>query len=80
MNSYITEHGLFLSQFFFSVIGVGFSITMLVLGNDPSIYLPIFSTIIGVWVPSPISKHRDVIHQPLIKPLNNELETVIVRS
>ena len=74
MNNYINDHGLFLSQFFFSLIGIGFSVTMIVLGNDPSIYLPIFSTIIGVWVPSPLSKQRNN------QSRNNELEEIVVRS
>jgi hypothetical protein len=63
MNNYISDHGLFLTQFFFSLIGITFSMSMLILGKDPSIYLPIFSTIIGVWVPSPMSKQRE--YQPL---------------
>jgi hypothetical protein len=56
--TFVSKHGLFLSQFFFSAVGVGFSIAMLIKGNDPSIYLPILSTIIGVWTPNPLSQQK----------------------
>jgi hypothetical protein len=54
-SPYISSHGLFIGQFFFSLIGATFSIAMLVRGEDASIYLPVLSGIIGVWVPSPLS-------------------------
>lgn len=52
---FLSHNGLFLSQVFFSLVGVGFSIAMLVRGEDASIYLPIMTTIIGVWTPNPLS-------------------------
>lgn len=55
---FMTHHGLFISQVCFSFIGVGFSIAMLSSGKDPSIYLPILTTIIGVWTPNPLSNRQ----------------------
>lgn len=55
---FITQNGLFLSQVFFSLVGVGFSMAMLVRGEDASIYLPIMTTIIGVWTPNPLSSKQ----------------------
>jgi hypothetical protein len=72
----IKEHGLFLSQFFFSAVGVGFSISMLVRGKDPSIYLPILTTIIGVWTPNPLAQHKSANEG--ITSREPRLESVIV--
>lgn len=58
MSSYIRDHGLFLSQFFISTVALGFSMFMLIKGNDPGIYLPLLTTVIGVWVPSPMSANK----------------------
>ena len=56
--TFLSQNGLFLSQVFFSLVGVGFSIGMLVKGEDASIYLPILTTIIGVWTPNPLSMRQ----------------------
>ena len=38
-----------------TTIGLLFSGTMLIVGNNPNIYLPLFSSLIFSWMPSPIS-------------------------
>lgn len=53
-----SQSSLFAVQTMFSLIGVGFSVGMLVAGNDASIYLPILTGIIGYWVPSPGSNFK----------------------
>jgi hypothetical protein len=55
---FLNQNGLFLSQVFFSLVGTGFSIGMLIKGEDASIYLPILTTIIGVWTPNPLSMRQ----------------------
>lgn len=69
--TFIEKHGLFMSQFFFSALGVGFSIGMLLRGNDPSIYLPILTTVIGVWTPNPLSMSRTMqqASQPVVQDM-----------
>jgi len=39
----------------FSFTGLAFSATMLFVGKDPSVYLPLFTSILFAWLPSPIS-------------------------
>jgi hypothetical protein len=48
----------FLTQVIFSTIGMGFSVSMLVIGRDPSIYLPIFTSILFAWLPSPMQQQH----------------------
>lgn len=60
---FMVHNGLFLSQVFFSLVGVGFSIGMLIRGEDASIYLPIMTTIIGVWTPNPLSNKQPTTHE-----------------
>ncbi len=45
----------FWTQAIFSGVGVTFSAAMLMTGKDPSIYLPIFTSILFAWLPSPMS-------------------------
>lgn len=58
-TDFIAKHGLFLSQLFFSTVGMAFSIAMLVNDKDASVYLPILTTIVGVWIPSPMSRQNN---------------------
>jgi len=72
-SEFITKHGLFLSQLIFSLIGVGFSIGMLVDNKDPSIYLPILTSIVGVWTPSPMSRTNQ---QVALMQSNNNIPNI----
>ena len=45
----------FYTQMAFSATGLGFSAAMLLAGKDPSIYLPIFTSILFAWLPSPMA-------------------------
>jgi hypothetical protein len=47
----------FWTQVIFSTVGMAFSVSMLASGRDPSIYLPIFTSILFAWLPSPM--HHD---------------------
>jgi purine-cytosine permease-like protein len=49
------QHHQFYMQAGFSGLGVVFSATMLLIGKEPSIYLPIFTSILFSWLPSPLS-------------------------
>ena len=75
MSSYVGNHGLFLSQFFISSASLGFLMYMLINGGDPGIYLPILTTIVGVWVPSPTSLNKQTTPTP-----NAPLESVLVHT
>lgn len=55
------------AQVFFSLAGFGFSMTMLLRGNDASIYLPVLTGILSAWMPSPIQQFQ--------KKKSNELPT-----
>ncbi len=57
--TFLAKNGLFIAQCFFSSVGVGFSIAMLIRDKDPSIYLPILTSILGVWTPNPLTVHKD---------------------
>lgn len=59
---------LMIIQALFSLIGIVFTGTMLVIGRDPSIYLPIMMGLIMTWIPSPLS-HK-------ITPINTPTNTV----
>ena len=73
-SSYIGDHGLFLSQFFISSASLGFLMYMLIKGENPSIYLPILTTVVGVWFPSPVSLNKK------ITTVNAPLESVLVHT
>lgn len=50
---------LFISQITFSIVTVGFCMGMIIRNPEPattSIYLPIMTSIIGVWLPQPNNK------------------------
>ena len=49
------QHQHFFMQAAFSGIGMVFSAIMLFIGKEPSIYLPIFTSILFSWLPSPLS-------------------------
>lgn len=40
-------------QVLVSVVGMGVSVTQLLRGMDPAVYLPITTSIIGYWLPAP---------------------------
>lgn len=49
----------FVSQIAFSVVTVGFCMGMIIRNPEPattSIYLPIMTSIVGVWLPQPTNK------------------------
>ena len=50
-----SKHKHFWTQAVFSAVGVTFSAAMLITGKDPSVYLPIFTSILFAWLPSPMS-------------------------
>lgn len=52
----------FWTQVTFSTIGMAFSVSMLATGRDPSIYLPIFTSILFAWLPSPLQQSHDENH------------------
>jgi hypothetical protein len=49
------NNALFLFQAFFSMMTIGFSAGMLIAGKDPSIYLPVLTSVTAFWLPSPIN-------------------------
>jgi hypothetical protein len=49
---------IFAAQISISCSSLLFAMMMLYLGNDPGIYLPIITGIIGCWLPSPSSQNR----------------------
>lgn len=55
MDSNFFKNKHFLTQTLFSAMGITFSAGMLMIGKDPSIYLPIFTSILFAWLPSPMS-------------------------
>ncbi len=61
-----TSDGVFLTQVLFSFIGICFSAGMLIKGSDPSIYLPILTSVLFAWTPSPRSNPPPVL--PLTTP------------
>lgn len=75
-----SKGSLFAVQTFFSFIGVTFSIIMLSVGKDPSIYLPILTGIIGYWVPSPGSHYQTKNKDPPPTYSTNPLSTVAVEQ
>ena len=54
----LREDSLFLTQVLFSAVAISFSITMLVIGRDASVYLPILTGTLGYWVPNPQSSQQ----------------------
>ena len=49
---------LFYVQATFSATALAFTMCMLIRGEDPGTYLPLFTSIVSYWLPSPISKPR----------------------
>jgi hypothetical protein len=56
-------------QILFSLFGFVFCVTMLVMGKQEGVYLPILTSIIGVWTPSPLSAGRDRLAQTADNPI-----------
>lgn len=46
-------------QLLVSVVGLGVSGGMLLMGRDPAIYLPVVTSIIGYWLPAPTRPRGD---------------------
>lgn len=49
------NNSLFVAQIVFGLFGVSFSAAMLIRGNDPGIYLPVLTAILGWFFPSPLN-------------------------
>lgn len=60
-RKFLYNNAIMLIQACISVFGLAFSATMLLTGNDAGIYLPVMTSIIFFWCPSPIG-HK--IEQP----------------
>lgn len=56
----------FVCQFLISMFGVSFCAAMLLKGYDSSIYLPIMTGIITIWIPSPITSKTQNPSQDLL--------------
>ena len=52
MRNKLRDH--FYTQAAFSGLGLAFSAIMLAMGKEPSIYLPIITSILFAWLPSPL--------------------------
>lgn len=72
---FVYNNILFFVQVCFSFFGLMFTMSMLLKGEDPSIYLPIFSSIITLWIPSPTQTLRFPISQPVI-PISRHIEPI----
>jgi hypothetical protein len=55
MDSKVGLYSRFWAQVVFSAAGIGFSSAMLLRGSDASVYLPVFTSILFAWLPSPLS-------------------------
>ena len=66
--TFIYNNALFCIQVLFSAIMIAFSITMLYIGKDASVYLPVLTSIIGFWLPSPIQNTKQAANQPATLP------------
>ena len=59
---------LFYSQLSISVLGIVFCGTMMIIKNDNiNIYLPIFTSLIFAWIPSPVNTHESINDKVLEK-------------
>ena len=67
------QHQHFIMQSCFSAIGMVFSAVMLLVGKEPSIYLPIFTSILFSWLPSPMSSNSGVAALKRLSDLGNML-------
>jgi hypothetical protein len=52
---FLYNNSLFVAQIVFGLFGVSFSAAMLIKGNDPGIYLPVLTAILGWFFPSPLN-------------------------
>jgi len=66
-----TSDGVFLTQVLFSFLGICFSAGMLIKGSDPSIYLPVLTSVLFAWTPSPRSNQAPVL--PVTQPALQQL-------
>jgi hypothetical protein len=55
VKKFFYNNAVFVSQLLISLFGLGFSAGMLITGKDAATYLPIMTSIIGVWIPSPLN-------------------------
>jgi hypothetical protein len=56
---FLYNNSLFVAQIIFGLFGVTFSAAMLIRGNDPGIYLPVLTAILGWFFPSPLNDKFD---------------------
>lgn len=49
----VSDCPLFTMQLTVSAVGMALSATMLAMGRDPAVYLPVLTSIIGYWLPAP---------------------------
>ena len=61
LNKFLYNNALFIMQSLVSMFGLGFSAGMLIVGRDAATYLPILTSILFYWVPSPLN-HK--VEQP----------------
>lgn len=66
-------------QVVISLVTMCFSISMLSLGKDPGIYLPILTSIVSVWLPSPVQNIRSIgsSQQYVVSAANNNYRTAL---
>lgn len=72
---FLYNNALFTIQVVFSALVMSFSITMLYIGKDPSIYLPVLTSIIGFWLPSPAQTLKQ-LPAPVPQPLPESVTPV----
>ena len=85
-ETFLHNNALFLAQMFFSLFLLAFSASMIYRGSDPSIYLPIMTSVTSYWFPSPINQKisgtkvdddsdGNLAIPPPIPPSNNTVTT-----
>jgi hypothetical protein len=70
LNKFLYNNALFITQALVSFFGLGFSAAMLIQGRDTATYLPIMTSILFYWTPSPLN-HK--IEQPSGVPQIREI-------
>ncbi len=54
-NGFCINNALFIMQSMVTVFGLAFSSSMLYMGQPVEVYLPILTSIVGWWMPSPMN-------------------------
>lgn len=73
MNAMVTNY-LFFAQMAITVFVLGFSATMVAITGDTAVYLPIMTSLIGYWFPSPIHQERPT-ELPSLQQIITEAQT-----